>query len=129
VVNSQNLTEVRVYITLAFAFLVFIGISSVIIITAQIALYSNTSPMPLEPQLKRKDLPVSLRLGILSPLYLFPATSITLALVVKMKCLNPLERNLIPEEKILITITILGYILGAILAGILLTIAYRKIYG
>ena len=128
-VNSQNLTEVRVYIALAFAFLVFIGISSVIIITAQIALYSNTSPMPLEPQLKRKDLPVSLRLGILSPLYLFPATSITLALVVKMKCLNPLERNLIPEEKILITITILGYILGAILAGILLTIAYRKIYG
>ena len=35
---------------------------------------------------------------------------------------------MIPEEKTFIAITILGYMLGAILTGIPLTIAYQRTY-
>jgi len=51
-----------------------------------------------------------------------------LVLIVKVKCLNPLSKNMIPEKKTFIAITILGYMLGAILTGILLTIAYQRTY-
>ncbi len=90
--------------------------------------YSTPLPTPLELQLNRRDMPLSLQLGVLSPFYPFPIASIALALVVKMKCLEPLKRNLVPKRRVLAIITVLGYILGAILTGILLTIAYRKIY-
>ena len=127
-INLQKLIEARIYVTLAFAFLIFIGVSSVIAIATQIAFYSTPLPTPLEPQLNRRDMPLSLQLDVLSPFYLFPIASIALALVVKMKCLEPLKRNLVPEQRVFTIITVLGYILGAILTGILLTIAYRKIY-
>jgi len=73
-------------------------------------------------------LPIFSRLGMFSPLYLFPVASIVLALTVELNCLKPLKRNVIPKKRMFITITMLGYVFGAILTGILLTIAYQKIY-
>jgi len=128
VVISQGFVEARIYVTLAFAFLVFIGLSSIIAVAVQLAFYSHTPPTPLEPQLDRGDLSIFSRLGIFSPLYLFPVASIVLALAVELNCLKPLKRNVIPEKRMFITITMLGYVFGAILTGILLTIAYQKIY-
>jgi len=128
VVISQDFVEARIYVTLAFAFLVFIGLSSIIAIAVQLAFYSYTPPAPLKPQIDREDLPISSRLGMFSPLYLFPIASIVLALTVELSCLKPLKRNVIPKKRMFITITVLGYVFGAILTGILLTLAYQKIY-
>jgi len=125
----QSFVEARIYVTLAFAFLVFIGLSSIIAVAVQLAFYSHTPLTLLKPQLDRGDLPVFSRLGMFSPLYLFPVASIVLALAVQFNCLKPLKRNVIPEKKMFIAITMLGYVFGAILTGILLTIAYQKIYG
>jgi len=126
VMISQGLVEARIYVTLAFAFLVFIGLSAIIAIAVQSAFYSP--PAPLKPQLGREDLPISSRLGVFSPLYLLPVAPILLALTLELNCLKPLKRNVIPKKGAFIAITMLGYIFGAILTGILLTIAYQKIY-
>jgi len=128
VVISQDFVEARVYVTLAFAFLVFIGLSAIIAVSVQLAFYSLTPPAPLKPQLDREDLPISSRLGMFDPLYLLPVAPILLALALELNCLKPLKRNVIPKKGAFIAITMLGYIFGAILTGILLTIAYQKIY-
>ena len=126
---SQGFVEARIYVTLALAFLIFISLSSIIAIADQLAFYSHTSPTPLGFQLDREDLPMFSRLGMFSPLYLFPVASTGLALAVELYCLRPLRRNIVPKRGIFLVITMLGYIFGAVLVGILLTIAYRKIYG
>ena len=127
VVISQGFVEARIYVTLAFAFLVFIGLSSIIAVAVQPAFYSHTPPTPLEPRLGG-GLSIFSKLGMFSPLYLFPVALIVLALAVELNCLKPLKRNVIPEKRVFIVITMLGYVFGAILTGILLTIAYQKIY-
>jgi len=118
-----KLVYMLLYVTLASAFLVFIGLFAIIAATVQLTFYSLTPPAPLKPQLGREDLPISSMLGIFQPAIPIPRNTSTACTCSRVELSETIEEKRHPKEGAFIAMMMLEYVFGAILTGILLTIA------
>jgi len=125
------MVEARVYLVISFSIFIALAMISALAIGTQYLFYSTPVPIP-QPYGTGEDtskyVPLGERLGLYQFAFIVPAINLVLSIVLWYSCIKPLESGLLPSKGLVAILALLGYVFGAIITGILLTIVYMKLF-